>query len=88
MLQGKTFLILLARPNGSIRHHKILWNYFGQFVWNEKSSHYISRVSLHEALTKKIMFLHKRYARELFLSLDFRIVKIRDPKVRSHKIIT
>ena len=28
-------------------------NYFGQFVWMEKKSHYISRVSLHEAPTKK-----------------------------------
>ena len=28
-------------------------NYFGQFVWIEKKSHYNSRVSLHEAPTKK-----------------------------------
>ena len=27
-------------------------NYFGQFVWIEKMSHYNSRVSLHEAPTK------------------------------------
>ena len=27
-------------------------NYFGQFVWIEKKSHYNSRVSLHEAPTK------------------------------------
>ena len=29
-------------------------NYFGQFVWIEKKSHYNSRVSLHEAPTKKV----------------------------------
>ena len=29
-------------------------NYFGQFVWIEKKSHYNSRVSLHEAPTKKM----------------------------------
>ena len=29
-------------------------NYFGQFVWIEKS-HYNSRVSIHEALTKNII---------------------------------
>ena len=29
-------------------------NYFGQFVWIEKKSHYYSRVSLHEAPTKNI----------------------------------
>ena len=28
-------------------------NYFGQFVWIEKKSHYNCRVSLHEAPTKK-----------------------------------
>ena len=27
-------------------------NYFGQFVWIEKKSHYNSRVSFHEAPTK------------------------------------
>ena len=31
-------------------------NYFGQFVWIEKKSHYISRVSLHEAPTNKKYF--------------------------------
>ena len=31
-------------------------NYFGQFVWIEKKSHYISRVSLHEAPTKNRCF--------------------------------
>ena len=29
-------------------------NYFGQFVWIEKKSHYNSRVSLHEAPTKNV----------------------------------
>ena len=28
-------------------------NYFGQFAWIEKKSHYNSRVSLHEAPAKK-----------------------------------
>ena len=46
MLSGKnvkTFLILFARPNGSIGHHKISYNFcrtilvsFRQFVWIEK----------------------------------------------------
>ena len=31
-------------------------NFFGQFVWIEKKSHYSSRVSLHEAPTKKPLF--------------------------------
>ena len=30
-------------------------NYFGQFVWTEKKSHYNSRVSLHEAPTKNVL---------------------------------
>ena len=30
-------------------------NYFGQFAWIEKKSHYNSRVSLHEAPTKNIL---------------------------------
>ena len=37
---------------GTIKFHITFRNYFGQFVWIEKKSHYISRVSLHEALTK------------------------------------
>ena len=36
---------------GTIKFRKT-FNYFGQFVWIEKS-HYNSRVSLHEAPTKK-----------------------------------
>ena len=32
-------------------------NYFGQFVYIEKKSHYNSRVSLHEAPTKTLQFL-------------------------------
>ena len=36
---------------GAIRFNRT-FNYFGQFVWIEKS-HYISRVSLHEAPTRK-----------------------------------
>ena len=54
---GKTILVQFARPNGAIWHHNIFGrtfkNYFGQFVWIEKKSHYNSRVSLHEAPTKK-----------------------------------
>ena len=34
-------------------------NFFGQFVWIEKKSHYSSRVSLHEAPTKKPLFRHE-----------------------------
>ena len=35
-------------------------NYFGQFVWIEKKSHYNSRVSLHEAPTKNMHKTQKR----------------------------
>ena len=38
---------------GTIKLSTTFKNYFGQFVWIEKKSHYISRVSLHEAPTKK-----------------------------------
>ena len=51
---GKTFLVQFARPNGAIIFCRIFKNYFGQFVWIEKKSHYKSRVSLHEAPTKKL----------------------------------
>ena len=37
---------------GAIMFYRTFKNYFGQFVWIEKKSHYISRVSLHEAPTK------------------------------------
>ena len=37
-------------------------NHFGQFVWIEKKSHYNSRVSLHEAPTKKIFSQRTRTA--------------------------
>ena len=37
---------------GAIRFCRTFKNYFGQFVWTEKKSHYNSRISLHEALTK------------------------------------
>ena len=36
---------------GTIKFRRTSENYFGQFVWIEKS-HYNSRVSLHEAPTK------------------------------------
>ena len=39
---------------GAIKFCRTFKNYFGQFVWIEKKSHYNSRVSLHEAPTKKI----------------------------------
>ena len=38
---------------GTIKFCWTLLNYFGQFLWIEKKSHYNSRVSLHEAPTKK-----------------------------------
>ena len=38
---------------GAIIFCRTFKNYFGQFVWIEKKSHYNSRVSLHEAPTKK-----------------------------------
>ena len=37
----------------TIKFRKTFKNYFGQFVWIEKKSHYNSGVSLHEAPTKK-----------------------------------
>ena len=37
---------------GAIIFCRTFRNYFGQFVWIEKKSHYNSRVSLHEAPTK------------------------------------
>ena len=39
---------------GAIIFCRTFKNYFGQFVWIEKKSHYNSRVSLHEAPTKNI----------------------------------
>ena len=38
---------------GAIIFCRTFRNYFGQFVWIEKKSHYNSRVSLHEAPTTK-----------------------------------
>ena len=38
---------------GAIIFCRTFKNYFGQFVWIEKKSHYNSRVSLHEAPTEK-----------------------------------
>ena len=37
---------------GAIMFCRTFENYFSQFVWIEKKSHYNSRVSLHEAPTK------------------------------------
>ena len=39
---------------GTIKFCRTFENYFGQFVWIEKKSHYNSRVSLHEAPTSKL----------------------------------
>ena len=39
---------------GAIVFCRTFENYFGQFVWIEKKSHYNSRVSLHEAPIKKV----------------------------------
>ena len=36
-------------------------NYFGQFVWIEKKSHYDSRVSFHEAPTKNCSETRKTF---------------------------
>ena len=41
---------------GAIIFCRTFKNYFGQFVWIEKNSHYNSRVSLHEAPTKSQSF--------------------------------
>ena len=38
----------------TLKFQRAFRNYFGQFVWVEKKSHYNSRVSLHEAPTKNI----------------------------------
>ena len=37
---------------GTIKFRRTFKNYFGQFVWIEKKSHYNRRVSLHEAPTE------------------------------------
>ena len=42
---------------GAIIFCRTFKNYFGQFVVIEKKSHYNSRVSLHEAPTKKLQLL-------------------------------
>ena len=42
---------------GAILFCRTFKNSFGQFVWIEKKSHYNSRVSLHEAPTKKYIHL-------------------------------
>ena len=52
---GKTFLVQFPRPNGAIIFCRTFKNYFGQFVWIEKKSHYNGRVSLHEAPTKNVI---------------------------------
>ena len=46
-------------------------NYFGQFVWIEKKSHYNSRVSLHEAPTKN-------YIPEIRMTRDWPIFDFRN----------
>ena len=38
---------------GTIKFRRTFKNYFGQFVWIGKKSHYNNRVSLHEATTKR-----------------------------------
>ena len=43
---------------GAIIFCRTFKNYFGQFVWIEKKSHYNSRVSLHEAPTKNYRVLN------------------------------
>ena len=43
---------------GAIIFCRTFKNYFGQFVWIEKKSHYNSRVSLHEAPTKNTVNVH------------------------------
>ena len=54
---GKTFFVQFARPNGAIWCNNILYNFLELF-WSvrvdRKKSHYNSRVSLHEAPTKKV----------------------------------
>ena len=61
---GKTFLVQFARPNfvqfGAIIFCRTFKNYFGQYVWIEKKkSHFNIRVSLHEAPTKKGIWVVK-----------------------------
>ena len=44
---------------GTIKFRRTFKNYFAQFAWFEKNSHYSSRVSLYEAPTKKLNTLFK-----------------------------
>ena len=59
MLRGKTGKTFWFSSLGQIVQFgamifcRTFKNYFGQFVWIEKKSHYNSRVSLHEAPTNK-----------------------------------
>ena len=60
MLRGKTLKKLFWFSSlsqmfqfGTMKFRRTFKNYFGQFVWVDKKSHYNSRVSLHEAPIKK-----------------------------------
>ena len=51
-------------------------NYFGQFLLTENNSHYISRVSLHEAQTKN-KYSFSKYTTDFFVFiLSFLITKL------------
>ena len=50
---GKPFWFSSLGQFGTIKVRRTFKNYFGQFVWIEKKSHHNSRVSLHEAPSKK-----------------------------------
>ena len=81
---GKTFLVQFARPNGAIIFCRTFKNYFGQFVWIEKETHYNSRVSLHEAQTKKE---RRKEAKKIHGQLEFPPLEFSRNYCRSKKAI-
>ena len=58
---------------GAIIFRRTFKNYFGQFVWIEKKSHYNSRVSLHEAPTKNDVF--SNYVEKSWMEVDIENAK-------------
>ena len=62
-------------PFGAIIFCRTFKNYFGQFVWIGKKSHYNSRVSLHEAPTKNTC------KRKILLNLVIALKTVRCRKI-------
>ena len=75
-------IVQFPGSNCTICPLKILWNFFGQFVWIEKKSHYYSRVSFHEAPRKK----RRKVSKFNFYSLKkLQFLDTVDPHVDLHQ---